>query len=113
MSRLMKQRLHEILSSCQAIISYTDKATFEDYLQNDMMRDAVERRLGIIGEALTRAERLDPAIGSRIPDIRPIVGMRNRLIHGYEAIDDELIWRTLQTDLPRLQAQVAALIDGD
>jgi uncharacterized protein with HEPN domain len=78
-----------------------------------MMRDAVERRLGIIGEALNRAERLDPDISDRIPDIRPIVGMRNRLIHGYEAIDDELVWRTLQLDVPGLQAQVTALLNED
>jgi uncharacterized protein with HEPN domain len=80
MSRLIKQRLHEILVSCQAIVKYTDGADFETYLQDGMMRDAVERRLGIIGEALNRAEQLDPDVSQRIPDIRPIVGMRNRLI---------------------------------
>ena len=113
MSLLMKQRLHEIQVSCQAILKYTDGVDFETYLQDSMMKDAVERRLGIIGEALHRAEQLDSDISLRISDIRPIVGMRHRLIHGYEAVDDELVWNTLKLDLPGLQAQVSALLQED
>lgn len=77
-----------------------------------MVQDAVERRLGIIGEALNRAVDLEPGLEDRIPELREIVGLRNRAIHGYEAVDDRIIWDIVQNELPHLQARVEALLAG-
>jgi uncharacterized protein with HEPN domain len=77
-----------------------------------MVRDEVERRFGIMGEALNRAVDLDPELEDRIPELREIVGLRNRLIHGYDAVDDRIIWDIVQNELPLLQARIAELI-GD
>ena len=71
---------------------------FAAYERDDMVRDAVERRLGIIGEALNRAAVLEPALVDRVPELRQIVGLRNRVIHGYDAVDDEIVWDVVQTD---------------
>lgn len=109
-TRLVKQRLHDMLVSCDAIVSYTADISYVDYLQDEMRRDAVERRLGIIGEALHRAEELEPDIAEHFPEIRQIVGMRNRIIHGYDAVDDEVVWRSLKRRVPALRATVAALL---
>ncbi|MCA9879639.1 MAG: DUF86 domain-containing protein [Thermomicrobiales bacterium] len=111
MSRLMKQRLHDVMVSCQAIIAYTEGLDFDEYLQSPMVRDAVERRIEIIGEALNRARQLDPDLAERIPEWRDIVGMRNRLAHGYEAVDNRAVWVALTERMPLLQAQVAAMLD--
>jgi uncharacterized protein with HEPN domain len=113
MSRLVSQRLHDILSACDFIIRHTDGMTLDDYLQSELIRAAVERKLEIIGEALGQAEALDPAICERIPEIRRIVGMRNRLIHGYDAVDDDIVWSTLQSRLPTLRTRVVALLEKD
>ena len=58
-----------------------------DYLDNRMLRSAVERQFEIIGEALSQLAKIDPAVAARIPDLRRIVGFRNVLIHGYDRMD--------------------------
>ncbi len=113
MTNETRQRLLDVLLSCQAISQYTaglDFATYE-YEHNVMVRDAVERRLGIIGEALSRAAVLEPRLVDRVPELRQIVGLRNRVIHGYDAVDDEIVWDIVQHKLPRLQVRVAELLN--
>jgi uncharacterized protein with HEPN domain len=110
--RMVRQRLHDVIESCQAIAHYTEDLDFSSYVANPMVRDAVERRLGIIGEALNRAVELSPDLEDRIPDVREIVGVRNRLIHGYRAVDDRIIWDAIEDELPRLLANVKTLL-GD
>jgi uncharacterized protein with HEPN domain len=111
MSRLVSQRQHDILAACDFIMRHTDGLTLDDYLQNEVIPAAVERKLGIIGEALRQAEEPDPDIGERIPEIRRIVGMRNHLNHGYNAVDDDIVWSTLQRRLPSLRRQVITMLE--
>jgi len=112
MTNETRQRLLDVkvLVSCQAIREYTAGLDFAAYEREAMVRDAVERRLGIIGEALNRAVTLDPALADRVPELRHIVGLRNRVIHGYDAVDDEIVWDIVQNKLTRLQARVAELL---
>lgn len=111
MSRSMQQRLHDVLESCAAIARYVAGQDFEHYMQNELVRDGVERRLEVIGEALNRARQLEPGIADRIPDLHDIVGLRNRLAHGYESIDDRIIWDVVHDRLPALEIQVAAILN--
>lgn len=78
---------------------------------NDDLVAASAWRLAVIGEA---AGRISVAYRQQHPEIPwlQIVGMRNRLIHGYDAIDLEVVWSTVQNDLPNLVSQLATLI-GD
>lgn len=99
-----------MLQSCQAISTYTAGLDFAAYERDTMVRDAVERRLGIIGKALSRAADIDPDLVDRVPEFRRIVGLRNRVIHGYDAVDDTIIWDVIQNKLPLLQARVEALL---
>ena len=75
-----------------------------------MLRSAIERQFEIIGEALNRLRQTDPVLASRIPDVARIIGFRNVLIHGYDRINDADVWRTIESDLPALRAQAAALL---
>jgi uncharacterized protein with HEPN domain len=52
-----------------------------------MVRRAVERRLGVIGEAFSRAEILEPGVLDQVPELRRVIGARNRVIRGYNAAD--------------------------
>ncbi len=111
MTNETRQRLLDVLVSCEAIDRYIAGRDFAAYERDTMVQDAVERRLGIIGEALSRVATLEPALVDRIPELRQIVGLRNRVIHGYDAVDDEIVWDIVQSKLPRLQARVADLLE--
>jgi uncharacterized protein with HEPN domain len=62
---------------------------------------------------LNRFDRLAPTIGPRITSLRHIVDLRNRIIHGYDSVDDVIVWRTVQHDLPTLKAEVEGLLEED
>ena len=105
-----RQRLPDALDSCRLIQRYTAGIDFELYQRDDQKRDAVERRLGIIGEALHRAESHEPALAKLIPELRQIVGLRNRVIHGYADVNAEIVWNVVQYRLPSLQTRLAELL---
>jgi uncharacterized protein with HEPN domain len=86
-----RQRLLDALRSCRAIGRYTAGLDLAAYERADIVRDAVERRVGIIGEALNRAESVDPALAEQLPELRQIVGLRNRVIHCYDDVNAEII----------------------
>ena len=71
-----------------------------------MMRSAVERQLEILGEACSRLEKLDALMVQTIPDIRLAIGLRNRIIHGYDAVDDAVVHETIQQDLQSLKVDM-------
>ena len=74
------------------------------------MRQAVLYSFSVIGEALNRLRRRDPDIAERISDLQQIVGMRNALIHRYDATDYAIVWRAIHETRPILRGQVEALL---
>ena len=109
----LKKRLLDALNACRAIQAFIAQRTFADYEQNHMLRSAVERQFEILGEALNQAQADEPELSNLIPDLRRIVGMRNRIIHGYDSVDDELLWQTIQTHIPPLTQRLAELLDSE
>ena len=105
-----KKRLRDIADSCAAAGRFAAGKNFSDYLADDMLRAAVERKLGIIGEAFAKLEEADPALTENFPELRKIIGMRNRIVHGYDNVDEELVWDVVQNRLPALQQKVEALL---
>jgi uncharacterized protein with HEPN domain len=86
---------------------------FEDYIANDVLRWAVERQFTIIGEALSALRRIEPALGSSIPDLARIIAFRNVLIHGYAGVDDRLVWGVIERDLDVLRSSLSRLLDPE
>lgn len=70
----------------------------------------MERQFEIIGEALNRAVRDDEALVDKVPEIPRIVGLRNRLIHDYDAVDDELVWDVVRTKIQPLHAALVRML---
>ena len=70
----------------------------------------MERNLEIIGEAIGRISRYDAETASRISEHRRIIAFRNRLIHGYDLLDDELVWETVKAEVPVLLSEVEGLL---
>lgn len=74
-----------------------------------LWRSAVERNFDIIGEALNRMDRADPAAAGRLPERAAIIRFRNGLIHGYDDSEHSRVWKTIGPDVPRLKGQVEQL----
>ena len=111
MDNNIKTWLFDILSSINEIESYfieTPKM-FEIY-QNDLKtRRAVERNIEIIGEAMNRILKENSEI--EISSSRKIVDVRNRIIHGYDSVSDDVIWGIVIRNLPVLQKEVEILLE--
>lgn len=113
MKNHVNKRLFDALNACQAIEAFVAEKTFADYESNLMLRSAVERQFEIIGEALHQAEALVPELSEQLPELRRIVGMRNRIIHGYDSVDDELLWQTIRAHIPNLSQRLAQLLQAN
>jgi uncharacterized protein with HEPN domain len=103
--------LWDAKTGADVIAEFVRGRTFDDYAADAMLRSAVERQFEIIGEALRRFEKTAPDLALRLPEQSQAIAFRNILIHGYDSIDDGIIWRTIHESLPALRARVAALPD--
>ena len=111
MDNNIKTWLYDILSSINEIESYyIDTPKIFEIYQNDLRtKRAVERNIEIIGEAMNRILKLDSEI--IISNSRKIVDVRNRIIHGYDSVSDDVIWGIVIRNLPVLQREVEELLD--
>ncbi len=105
-----KKLLVDVLEAGQSIRERCAGHTFEAYTADRWFRRTVEREFEIIGEALNRLGRLAPETAARLTSLRRIVDFRNRIIHGYDSVDDIIVWRTAEHHLPGLLAEVEALL---
>ena len=109
-----RQRLREVVEACGLVATYAAGLDFDAYARNRLVRDAVERRTAVVGEALNQAAALEPGLAGRFPELRQIVALRNRLIHAYFAIDNAIVWDVIQRRLPPLESRIAAMLrEGD
>lgn len=107
-----RKLLFDILESGHGIRDWCQNRTFTEYEADRQLRRAVEREFEIIGEALNRLSHDDPTTAAHIGQLSRIVGFRNRIIHGYDTVDDATVWGIVDRHLPELAAQVEALLQG-
>jgi uncharacterized protein with HEPN domain len=103
--------LFDIARACELIERFTRGRSFDDYEADPMLRSAVERQFEIAGEALRLAVEADPTLADRITASRQVIAFRNRLIHGYASVSDEVVWGIVERHLPTLRTEVEALLD--
>ena len=104
--------LEDILRSAEAIQRFVSGRTFEEFVNDELFRSAVERKFEIIGEALVRIRRVDVDLLGVIRGHREIVAFRNILVHGYDTVDEQIVWSVISNDLPLLLEDVRALLAG-
>lgn len=104
----IKKYLLDIKVSIESIEEYLIKKDFNEYLNNKMLRRAVEREFEIIGEAMYRINISYSSF--EISGKHRIIGMRNRVIHGYDKIDNGLVWGTITRHLPLLKKEIEDLL---
>ncbi len=112
MKNEIKKYLLDALNACRAIQVFTENKTIAAYQSDLLLRSAVERQFEIIGEALNRADKADPEVVQLLPDLRRIVDLRNRVIHGYDSVDDELLWQSTVLHVPALAQKLADILQG-
>ena len=80
------------------------------FKQNDLLMSACCYQIAIIGEAV---KRVSPATRGQHPEVpwKDIAGMRDRLIHGYDSVDVDELWKTATDDVPALLAQIRTILE--
>jgi uncharacterized protein with HEPN domain len=102
--------LKDILEAIEAIERFTEGIDFEAFCQDDMRFSAVIRKFEIIGEA---AKHIPDPIKQKYPDIpwKSMAGFRDRLIHFYFGIKYDLVWETIQVELPKLKPRLKQILE--
>lgn len=103
--------LGHILQAIERINRYTRDMDEAAFLNSELVQDAVIRNIEIIGEAANNVLRVDPAFAAQHNHVPWLVmyTMRNRVSHGYDKVDLEIVWKTIQSDLPGLCQQVQSI----
>lgn len=108
MDNRIKQYLFDIEQSISDVKSYISAVkSLEEYEEDKLIRRAVERELEIIGEALNRILKIDPNI--RIPNARKIISLRNKIIHGYDEVDNVIIYTVATKHVDILKKDIEKL----
>ena len=102
--------LADIDCAAADIVRFTEGMDRETYVDDDRTQAAVERKFGIIGEALNRLRQTSPKIAEKIPFLREVVAFRNLLIHAYATVIPERVWDYAENDLPELHRVVRELL---
>ena len=104
--------LLDIIVSIDEIFEFLgDVNDFSAYKNDLKTKKAIERNLEIIGEAMNRILKVDPHFP--LDNAHNIIGTRNRIVHAYVNISDELIWTIVVRDLPLLKKQLEELSQED
>jgi len=101
--------LWDILHAARGVVAAVQNLSFLEYVEDENLRLAVERRIEIIGEA---ARRLSGGFKEAHPEIpwRRMIDQRNVLIHTYEEVADDRIWELAKVEIPRLIEQLAEFL---
>ena len=100
--------LEHILEALKRIFDYVEDIGEVGFLTHSLIQDAVLRNLEIVGEASNKLVRYHDEFIKQYPDVpwEDMYWMRNRISHGYFSIDFEIIWKTIEQDLPIVDEQI-------
>ena len=100
--------IEDILGFCVRIQTYTDGMSFEQFVQNSMVQDAVVRNIELLGEASQQLSQALPDAAARFPRIpfREMYLTRNRLIHGYTSVRLSAVWQVIEDEIPLVREGV-------
>jgi uncharacterized protein with HEPN domain len=105
-----RKYLYDMHLAANRVERFCSGKAFAQYLADEMLRSAVERQMGIIGEALARLAKDDPGTAAAIPDSDKIIAFRNILIHGYASVDDRIVWGVIENHLSALRTAIGQML---
>lgn len=104
-----RKYLSDILRAIELIESFVESIdSFEEFDLDYKTQSAVERQLGIIGEAVNKFNKTHPEI--TLEDSEKIVGFRNRIIHAYDSVDNSIVWVIIKRYLEPLKKSVDKIL---
>ena len=101
--------LADVLKASRQIRKFVGEKTFEEFSQDNLTQSAVLHQFAIVGEAAGRVSTPFVVDHPELP-WRKMVGMRNRVIHGYDDIDLEVVWETICVSIPSLISLIEPLL---
>ncbi|MBT3193143.1 MAG: DUF86 domain-containing protein [Verrucomicrobia bacterium] len=110
MDKRIREWLQDILDQAHEIRDFTAGIVFETYQADHKTQAAVERKFEIIGEALNRIRAANEELLEDIRDSRSIISFRNILAHGYDSIEERIVWGIIESDLHNLITDVEKLL---
>ena len=99
----------EIMESINKIEEYIEGLNYEQFVRDEKTKDAVVRNLEIIGESANQIPKEIQQKFSNVPWAQ-IIAMRNRMIHGYFAIDYRIVWDIVKIDIPLLKKELELIL---
>ncbi len=111
MNEEIKKFFLDILQAAEEIQSFVRGMDFKAYKDSVVTQRAVERDFEIIGEALNRVRTMDENVLQNITEHHRIIGFRNILIHGYDIIDEPIVWKAVTDHLPILVKEINKMLD--
>lgn len=112
MQRETQKLLYDILDAGRFIRNQTVTMSYEQFSENRLVRDAVERNFITIGEALNRIKRTCAEIANQIDEHPHVVAFRNIVVHSYDTIDAAVEWKIICDHLPTLIEKVERLLES-
>ncbi len=104
--------LQQMLDHIKEAVSLAQGRTRADLESNRLFFLAILKLVEIVGEAAMRVSETTRSARPEIP-WRQIIGVRNRLVHGYDAVDRDILWEIVTSDFPPLACQIEALLRGN
>ena len=105
--------LQHILDAIERATAYAAQAgSVDTFKSHSLLQDGIVRNIEVIGEAAIKLHKVAPGIATAHPDVpwKDMRTMRNKLIHDYFDVDLDVVWTTVQQDLPALADQIRALL---
>ena len=112
MRRSLKH-LFDMLEAGEELLEMTSGKTLDDYLNTRILQLAVERCVITLGEAATVIIREDPEIMLSFPELPEIKGLRNRVVHDYDDINDETVWKAVTEFLPDFVDRLRPYVEAE
>ena len=112
MSSRLPKHLHDALNAARLAVGFVRGLDDATYAADVLVRSGVERQLEILGEACRRALDDTPELSRRLPDMLYAVALRNRIIHGYDRLENIIVLETVRRDLPPLMAGLEQELSG-
>ena len=104
--RLLKH-LFDALAAVRLAREFSAGLSLAGLISNALVRSAIERQLEILGEACRRAVQADPDLRRRLLEVAFAIGLRNKINHGCDRVENAVVFDTLVHDLPVLEQRLA------
>jgi uncharacterized protein with HEPN domain len=106
-----RKNLIDVIQAGEEIQNFVRGMDFKAYQASPVTQRAVERDFEIIGEALNRIKSTDDELLGKISEHHRIIGFRNILIHGYDVVDETIVWQAVTKHLPILIGEIKKILN--